>query len=248
MTLTGLVELGLLVLAVILMIVFAIGHRRSAISFRQIRSLSRLSHSAQLVVEAGSRLHFSLGSGDMLTQNGAPALAGLALMRRLGETASLSDRAPIATTGSGLLNLLAQDTLRSAHDSVAGGQPFEMTNARLAGFTPFSYAAGVISPIRDENISSNILIGNFGPEVGLMTEAAARQDSALIGASDNLTGQAVLYAASSETLIGEELFAAGAYVNAGAFHASSLLVQDILRWLIIAALIVGAGLKLLGRF
>ena len=182
----------------------------------------------------------------MLTQNGASALAGLALMRRLGETASLSDRAPIATTGNGLLNLLAQDTLRSAHDSVAGGQLFEMTNARLVGLTPFSYAAGVISPIRDENISSNILIGNFGPEVGLMTEAAARQDSALIGASDNLTGQAVLYAASSETLIGEELFAAGAYVNAGAFHASSLLVQDILRWLIILFLLGGAGLKLAG--
>ena len=108
------------------------------------------------------------------------------------------------------------------------------------------YAAGVMPAIRDENISSNILIGSFGPEVGLLVEAADRQNASVTAASDSLTGQAVLYASSPETLIGEELFAAGAYVQAGSFHAASLLLQDVLRWLIIAALLAGAGLKLAG--
>jgi len=145
-----------------------------------------------------------------------------------------------------LLNLLAQDTLRTAQDAVAEDLVFEMSNARLTGFTPLAYAAGVMSIIRDENISSNVLIGNFGPEAGLLTEASTRQKAAVIAASDSLTAQAVLFITTPETLIGEELFGAGAYVQAGPFHAASLILQDILRWLIIIALLTGAGLKLVG--
>jgi hypothetical protein len=90
------------------------------------------------------------------------------------------------------------------------------------------------------------LIGNFGPEAGLLTEAAERQNAVVIAASESLIAQAVLYATSPETLIGEELFAAGAYVQAGSIHSASLLVQDILRWFIIIALLGGAGLKMAG--
>lgn len=246
MTFTGLAGLGLISLAAILMVLFAFLHRRSPFSFRNIHALFSIARNARLVVEDGTRLHFSLGSASMLNPDGASALAGLALLRRLGELSSLSDRPPVATTGSGLLNLLAQDTLHAAHDSVSVGQSFDMHNARLTGLTPLSYAAGALPAIRDENISSNILIGNFGPEVGLLSDAAQRQNATVIGASDSLPAQAVLYASSTDTLIGEELFAAGAYAQAGAFHSGSLLLQDILRWLIILILLSGAGLKLAG--
>jgi len=66
----------------------------------------------------------------------------------------------------------------------------------------------------------------------------------LIAASDNLSAQSIFYATSQDPLIGEELFAAGAYVGAGASHEASLNVQDILRWLIILAILIGSVLKL----
>jgi hypothetical protein len=188
-------------------------------------------------------LHISLGSGSVLTPSGASALSGLVSLRRLGEITSLSDRPPMATTGSEVLNLLAQDTLRAAHEAVSVNQDFNMNNARLTGLTPLSYMAGVMPSISDENISNNLLIGNFGPEVGLLIEAADRQNAPVIAASDSLPAQAVLYVSTSEPLIGEELFAAGAYIQAGATHAASLLVQDIMRWVIVLALLAGAGLK-----
>lgn len=247
MTLTAIAGLGIIVLVIILIALFAFIHQRSPFSFRSIPAFSRIRRAASLVVEDGTRLHVSLGSGSILTPAGASALAGLFLLRRLGEITSLSDRPPMATSGSGLLNLLAQDTLRTAHESVAVDQVFDMNNARLTGLTPLSYVAGVMPSIRDEGISSNLLIGNFGPEIGLLVEAADRQNASVVAASDSLTAQAVLYATTTETLIGEELFAAGAYLQAGSSHSASLLVQDILRWLIIIALIVVAGLKAAGQ-
>jgi hypothetical protein len=55
-----------------------------------------------------------------------------------------------------------------------------------------------------------------------------------------------LYAAAQDPLIGEELFASGAYVGAGPSHEASLQVQDVLRWLIIIALVIGALFRLVG--
>ncbi len=246
MTLSGLVGLGLVILAAMLIVFLAILDRRIHYSFRNIPTFNRIQRAARLVVEDGTRLHFSLGNGNVLGVDGASALAGLVLLRRLGEITSLSDLPPVASTGSGLLNLLAQDTLRAAHDAVAVGQPFVMNNARLTGLTPFSFAVGAMPAMFDEKISTNVLIGNFGPEVGLLTDAADRKNATVIAASDHLIAQAVLYASSPETLVGEELFAAGAYANAGSFHSASLVLQDILRWLIVIALLVGSGLKLVG--
>jgi hypothetical protein len=242
----GLIGLGFVALAAICMVLFSIFQRRHPLSFRKIPAFSRIQRAVRLSVEDGTRLHFSLGNGSMLAPDGASALAGLLLLRRLSETTSLGDRPPIATTGNAVLNILAQDTLRAAHDAVLTDQPFEMSAARLTGLTPFSYAAGAMDIMSVENISSNVLIGNFGPEVGLLTEASTSQNATVIAGSDNLTAQAVLYASSSDTLIGEELFAAGAYAQVGSSHAASLLLQDFLRWLIILALLAGAGLKLAG--
>ncbi len=100
--------------------------------------------------------------------------------------------------------------------------------------------------IHDESVSTNVILGDLGAEAALMTEASDREDANLIAASDNLSAQSIFYASSQDPLIGEELFAAGAYVGAGAAHEASLNVQDILRWLIVLALLIGSFLTLIG--
>jgi hypothetical protein len=89
-------------------------------------------------------------------------------------------------------------------------------------------------------------MGNFGVEVALLTDAVERENTFVVAGSDNLTAQALIYASAQEPLIGEEIFAAGAYVESGSLHSASLTVQDVLRWLVIAAILVGAGLTLVG--
>ena len=123
---------------------------------------------------------------------------------------------------------------------------FDPANGRLSGVTPFSFAAGVLPVIFDEQISVNFLTGSFGSEVGLIVDAAERSGSYSLAGTENITAQAVLYAASPEPLIGEELYAAGAYLQVGSVHQASVLAQDIFRWLIILALLLGAALKMAG--
>jgi len=238
------VALGFLVVAAILLVALTLWRQRSPGYLRLIEAYEQLNHSIGLAVESGTRLHISLGRGNLFTTRAGSALAGLAMLRRLAERTSVSDRPPIVTSGDASLAILSQDTLQSGYRAAGAEDQYRFTTGRLTGLTPFSYAAGTVSTIHDENVSANIFIGDFGTESALLAEASDRENTSLIAASDDLSAQSVFYAASQEPLIGEELFAAGAYLGAGASHEASLNVQDILRWLIILAILIGSVLKL----
>lgn len=245
MNLLGAVGFILVLVCAGLMLGLSVIRRKSPPVFREIPAYTHLRQAIGRVVEDGSRLHVSLGRAALTTPQSASALAGLILLRRLADLTSASDKPPVATTGEATLVILAQDTLQAA--SRAAGQSFyDPTTARLTGLTPFSFAAGTLPVIRDENVSTNILMGNFGLEAGLLTDASEREEAFTLAASDNLPAQAIMYTSSQDPLIGEELFAAGAYVEAGRMHTASLVVQDILRWLIIIVILGGAVLKLVG--
>ncbi|MDP3185006.1 MAG: hypothetical protein Q8M58_07030 [Anaerolineales bacterium] len=241
----GLTGFGFVILSAILMASLAFLRRKSTPVFREIPAFARLQKAIGLAVEEGSRLHISLGRGGLTTPQSAAELAGLEMLRRVAELTSASDRPPVATSGDGAVAILSQDALQASDQAVLSSG-YDVTAARLAGLTPFSYAAGTLLVMRDEKVSANILIGNFGIEVALLTDAAERENSSSLAASDNLPAQAILYASAQDALIGEELFAAGAYVKARPFHTASLIVQDSLRWLVVIAILVGAILKLAG--
>lgn len=246
MTTLGLTALGLLILAAVLLLAFMFLRRRAPGAMRRIAAYDRLNRAVGLAVENGTRLHISIGRGNLFTTRGASALAALAMLRKLSERTSLSDNPPVVTSGDASLAILAQDTLQSGYRAAGAEEQYRFTTGRLTGLTPFSYAAGTIPIARDENVSTHVFLGDFGAESALLVEAAERQNSDIIAASDNLTAQSVFYTSSQDPLVGEELFAAGAYVGAGVSHDASLNVQDILRWLIIVTILFGSLLKFAG--
>ena len=142
--------------------------------------------------------------------------------------------------------MLSQDTLLAAYQSSGVEELFTPASGRLGGLTPFSYAAGAMTVARQEQVSTDLLMGDFGPEVGLLTEASERENSTLIAAAHDPAAQSILFASVSEPLVGEELFAIPAYLGNDSAQRASLQVQDILRWLVILALLGASALKMAG--
>jgi hypothetical protein len=235
----------LLCLGLILFYIFS-DRAPAKISMRAIQAFKHFRREVDLAVEAGKRLHISLGRGSINELQGGSAFIGLTVLDRCARAASNSDRPPVMTSGDGVITILSQDTLQSTYRSLATEERYDPTSARLTGLTPMAYAAGAMPAIHDEYVSSNILAGHFGTEVALLTEAGERNHSLTVGGSDSISAQAVLYATSDEPLLGEELYAAGAYLGEGIAHIASLRMQDVLRWVLVVAIILGAILKLLG--
>lgn len=245
MRLPALAGLFLIAFSAVLMIGLFLLKDRVKASFRNIPAFTKFTESIGTAVEQGTRIHFSLGSADVVRERTAASFMGISALRHLVELAAASDKPPVATTGDATLAMLAQDSLRTAYRAAGREQQYYADTGRVTGLTPFSYAAATLATIADEDISSNLLAGGFGVEIGLLTEAIERQDAFTLSAVDSLPAQALVYASAQEPLIGEELFATGAYMDVGRAHVVSLYVQDTLRWLIVVILLGGSVIKLL---
>jgi len=229
------------------MFAFSLSARRiqkgnSRFVLRPMAAMQRLRRAIGLAVEDGSRLHVSIGKASIISSNNASALVGLSTLERVGMLSSVSDRPPVATSGEGALALLTQDTLHAAYRIANISEYNDPAQARLAGVTPFSYVVGTLPVVHDERVSAHILVGNFGPEIALLNDAAERENAFVLAASDAIAAQSVFYASAGETLLGEELFAVPAYLRAGPLYSASLRAQDVLRWIIVGILILGSVL------
>lgn len=245
--LEGLVGLVLVFLcAALLLIMMVVYRKRPTHGLRSIQAFNNLRQAIGLAVEDGSRLHISLGKASLDTAQVASALAGLSLLQRIAQLSSISDRPPVATSGDGGLAILSQDTLRATYRSANALNLYDPGRGQMSGPTPMAYIAGTLPILHDENVSANIFIGNFGPEVALLADTSEQENASCLAGSDSLPAQAVLYATARDPLLGEEVFASGAYLQTGNSHPASLRLQDILRLVVIIALLVGAVLKLVG--
>ncbi|HSF82441.1 MAG TPA: DUF6754 domain-containing protein [Anaerolineales bacterium] len=230
-----------------LIIFFAISGRKKTFQpSREISAFVRLRRVIGLAVESGKRLHIALGRGGITGIEGASAVVGLTVLERIARVASVSDRPPIATSGDGILGILSQDTLRKTFKTIGAEGQYDPRYGQVSGLTSMGYAAGSMPVFYDEQVAATVFAGHFGSEVALMTEAAMQSDVMTLAGSDNLPAQAVMYATSEQPLVGEELYATGAYLKAGPVHLASLRAHDILRWVLVLAIIIGAALKFLG--
>lgn len=247
MTLSGLLGFVFILIFFGLIMIFVVsGRSHLGLNLREISAFTKLRRAIGLAVEAGSRLHISIGQGGVIGPQSSAAFVGLSVLEKMAGSAATGDNPPIATTGEGTLGIMAQDTLRGTNQRIGLGEQFDATSGRVTGLTPFSYAVGTMPLVGDDKTGANILAGHFGSEVALITAAGERSDNMTLAGTDDLPAQAVLYATAHEPLIGEELYAGGAYLNAGPVHDASLRAQDIIRWVIVAVIILGLIVKALG--
>ena len=207
--------------------------RGSKLKLRDIPVFEQMRNSLENSVEDGTRIHISIGRSEVTSPEIAAGIIGLNLLKRISYITSDSDLPPIFSTGTGSLMLLSQDTIQTIYNNIGRSEAYSSVLGRFTGPTPFSFAAGAALEINETEVSTNLLIGSFGIEAGLLTHAGERSRTLTVAGTDNILGQAVIYATAHEPLIGEEVFATNAYLSGEKIHRASLFTQDIIRILII---------------
>jgi len=206
---------------------------------RQIRAFDMVKGLMGRTVESGRPLHLSLGVGGLANQTTADTLAGLAVLQSLSEQGAETGFPPTVSMADPMALLFAQNVVRRAH----AGRPLGVEEAtrqlRWIAPQPAAYAAGVMNILDAEQVDSNVMVGYFGDEYLLMGETAARHGMAHLGGTSNPNTLPFIYISAQQTLLGEEIYAAGAYLKNIPTHLASLVAQDAMRWLV--ALVILGG-------
>jgi hypothetical protein len=174
------------------------------------------------------------------------SLAALSVLESLTTDAKSSDKPLRVTTGDGSLYVAGVDISRKAMSKggAAGGDAEAEPQFIASDADPMAYAAGVSDIVRRENLGSNLIIGRIGAELAIIAEAAERGELEQIIGSDDLSALAVSIPITDDIILGEELYAAAAYLHGEPAHIASLQLQDILRILAAISVLVAALISL----
>lgn len=238
----------LIILLVLVITAVMSRRRRNPFTLRPIAAFAQMPSFARRSIEADRPVHLSIGSAGLGGESTILAIASAELAYQVALRASVGGASPILTLSDTSALPLGQDTIRRAYQSRGLGERFRASSVRWypSGSRSLAFAAAITAMMSDDDITANILAGSFGPELALIMDSSARRGIPALAVSDQLEGQAVAYAMADEPLIGEEIFAGGAYLGGSPSQTTESVTIDIVRWLLVIAIVAAFILTIRG--
>lgn len=246
----------LLVLVSIVVITTLLGQRRArqpqAAPYR--RPLAALDVTRAAIgrgAETGRVTHVSPGAGAVGTTAASAAttgetIAGLLVTERVVTEAARNGAPLVATSGDAVTYLALRGMARQAYQRAGQAQDYDAARFQLwAQQSPVAYSAAVAAVYARETLEASQLIGSFGPEFLLAGESGAQREIAQVAGSAATTALPLMLLTTPATLIGEEIFAAEAYLTAAPAARARLTTHDLVRTLVIILLLAGLVYALL---
>jgi len=186
--------------------------------------------------EMGRPVHFSPGIGDV--QN-AQTLAAMSILGYVARQCAKYDTDIIATNRNVVVYSIAEEIVKQAYNEVGKPDNFKVENVRFISDDQFAYATGVTGIMYREKPAANLLVGAFWAESLIFAEVGANAGAIQISGTANTHQIPFFVAACDYCLIGEELYAAGAYLTKEPVLLGSLVAQDWGKMLGVVLIVIG---------
>jgi hypothetical protein len=212
----------LFVAAVIVMIMRA----RQGVKIPEIYKVAGLDAMDEAIgrcTEMGRPVHYSPGIGDV--QN-AQTLAAMSILSYVAKQCATYDTELIMTNRNVIVYNMSEAVVKQAYIEAGKPDSFKVENVRWISNDQFAYATGVTGIMYREKPAANLLLGAFWAESLVFAEVGATAGAIQIAGTANTAQIPFFVAACDYCLIGEELYAASAYLGREPVLLGSLVAQD----------------------
>jgi hypothetical protein len=203
---------------------------------RPIAGLVAIDEAVGRATEMGRPVLFVTGIQDI---NEIQTLAGLTVLSRVAKTAAEYGAQIEVPTCRSLVMAAARETVEAAY--LAAGRPDSYQPDRIHYLTDeqFAFVAGVTGYMVREEPAACIYMGGFYAESLILAETG-NHIGAIQVAGTAMPSQLPFFVASCDyTLIGEEFFAASAYLSDDPLQIGSLKGQDYGKFVSVLILVIG---------
>ena len=230
--------------ATVLMIVLFVGpvlfyiwkaRRGAEIFIRRIPGIDAIDEAVGRTVEIGRPISFSTA----LTGIGPLFAACLGILRDVARKAARYRSKIFIPCGDAESLVLADAALQSAYRSEKRFANYDPTSLRYLSGEQFAFASGYIGLVQRENIGAAFLFGNFAAESLILAEAGQRIGAVQVAGTTDSAQIPFFITVCDYTLIGEELFSAGAYLSKDPVLTGSLRGQDFSKAILLVIVAIG---------
>jgi hypothetical protein len=198
--------------------------RDSNLYVRPIAGLEAMNEAIGRATEMGRPILYVPGIADV---DDIQTIASIVILSEVAKLAASYDTRTIVPTRMPLVFPLAEETVRNAYADAGKPDAFREDDVRFLSDDQFAFTAGVTGIMLRERPATNIYLGAFWAESLILAETGFDAGAIQIAGTANVSQLPFFVAACDYTLIGEELYAASAYLSREPKLLGSLKGSDL---------------------
>lgn len=226
------------------LIFYTISHaKRNNIFLRRIPGLDAVDEAIGRATELGKPVLYLTGAHDL---HDPSTIAAAVILGRVAKRAALYETELIVPHREPITMAVCQEITKQAYLEAGKPDLFKEDANFFITSDQFSYTAAVDGIMLRKKPAANFFMGHYFAESLLLTETGASTGAIQIAGTDADHQLPFFVTTCDYTLIGEELYAASAYLSKEPVQVGTLRGQDIGKVCVLSAIAVGTVLATIG--
>ena len=210
--------------------------RNPNLYLRRLAGLDAVEEALGRATEMGKPVLYVHGLHPM---DSVSTIAAVNILGEVGKRVARYDSGLLVANYDPIVLAVSQETVREAYTHAGRPDAFNEDDVFYAASEQFAYTAAVDGIMMRQKPAANFFCGYFYAESLLLAETGAATGAIQIAATDSFTQLPFFVTTCDYTIMGEELYAASAYLSRDPMLVGSLKGQDWGKVLILAVLVVG---------
>lgn len=223
---------------------YAISHaKRHEIFLRRIPGLDAVDEAIGRSTELGKPILYLTGAHDMSDPS---TIAAAVILGRVAKRTAAYETELMVPHRDPITMAVCQEITKQAYLEAGKPDLFKEDSNFFITSDQFSYTAAVDGIMLRKKPAANFFMGSYFAESLLLTETGASTGAIQIAGTDSDHQLPFFVTTCDYTLIGEELYAASAYLSKEPVQIGTLRGQDIGKAIILSAIVIGTVLATIG--
>ncbi len=202
---------------------------------RRIPGLAAIDEAVGRATEMGRPMMFSTG----LSGFGIVALQALSILGHIISIAAKYRSRIIVPVIDPVLYSIAEETARDAYENQGAPEAFNRDDIRFLSGDQFAYASGIVGILNRERVAGAFYFGDFYAESLILTENGQQVGAIQVAGTPQIIQIPFFIASCDYTIIGDEFYAASAYLSREPTLLGSLVGQDYGKAIILTLIVLG---------
>ena len=213
------------------------------IFLRRIPGLDAVDEAIGRATELGKPILYLTGAGDMSEPS---TIAAAVILGRVGKRIAAYETQLMVPHRDPIVMAVCQEITKQSYLEAGKPDAFKEDSNFFITTDQFSYTAAVDGLMLRKRPAANFFMGSYFAESLLLTETGASTGAIQIAGTDSDHQLPFFVTTCDYTLIGEELYAASAYLSREPVQVGTLRGQDVGKGVILIVLVVGTVLATVG--
>lgn len=233
----------MITLSVIIFYFIVHARRNPNMFLRKISGLDAVDEALGRATEMGKPVLFVHGLTGM---GSISTIAAISILGRIARKIADYDANLKVVNNDPIVMSVSQEVVKESYLEAGRPDAYNPDNVFLVASEQFPYVAAVGGIMTRERPAANFFVGYFYAEALILAETGASTGAIQIAGTDAYTQLPFFITTCDYTLIGEELYAASAYLSREPMLMGTLRAQDVGKSLLIVILILGTILASFG--